>query len=63
MPSDMPTGDMMPPTGADGAPVDQHGTKRDFGNMLNAYMPKRTHHKKPSYEFSPWTKMTSKKEK
>lgn len=48
-------------TGAGGLPVPSGGTKRDFGNMLNEYIPKRSHKKKPSYEFSPWTKMMTKK--
>lgn len=48
------------PTGADGAPVPQGGTTRDFGNMLKTYFPRRSHKKKPAYEFSPWTKMYSK---
>lgn len=47
-----------PQTGAEGLPVDQHGTKRDFGNMLNAYIPKK---KKAKHGFSPWTKMKGEK--
>ena len=49
--------DPMPPPqiGAEGLPVDQHGTKRDFGNMLNAYIPK---HKKLKHGFSPWLHMS-----
>jgi len=42
-------------TGADGAPVDTHGTARDFGNMLNAYKGGRV--KRPKGRFSPWTAM------
>ena len=41
------------PTGADGAPVDQHGTMRDFGNMLNAYTGTRKK-KHGGQTFSPW---------
>lgn len=53
-------GGSTPQTGADSVPVDTHGTARDFGNMLNAYMPK---HKKLKHgDFSPWTKMLPKKQ-
>lgn len=48
-------GGASPNIGADGAPVPTGGTARDFGNMLNAYMP---HKKKAVHGFSPWTKMT-----
>lgn len=44
--------------GADGAPVPTDGTKRDFGNMLNAYIPKK---KKAKHGFSPWVKMGGQK--
>lgn len=52
-------GSPVPQTGADGAPVDTHGTTRDFGNMLNAYMGKKKH--KPKLGYSPWIKMGEKK--
>lgn len=44
----------MGETGAEGLPVPTNGTTRDFGNMLNSYMPK---HKKKKSKFSPWTKI------
>jgi hypothetical protein len=50
--------------GADGAPVSKSGTARDFGNMLNAYIPKKkkaVHGDKAT--FSPWTKMGQKSTK
>ena len=47
--------------GAEGLPVPKTGTKRDFGNMLNAYIPKR---KKAKHgDFSPWLKMGMKNAK
>ena len=54
-----------PQTGAEGLPVPTTGTKRDFGNMLNAYMPhkKKAKHGDKSPSFSPWTKMGPKKKK
>lgn len=45
--------------GAEGLPVDTHGTSRDFGNMLNAYIPKRKKAKHGD-SFSPWMKMSTK---
>lgn len=52
-------GSPAPQIGAEGLPVDQHGTKRDFGNMLNAHM--GGHIKKgkkmKGASFSPWMKM------
>lgn len=52
-------GDSAPQIGAEGLPVDQHGTKRDFGNMLKAYIPKKK--KAKQGDFSPWLKMGAKK--
>lgn len=47
--------------GADGAPVPTNGTARDFGNMLNAYIPKKKKLKHGDQSgFSPWTKMGKK---
>lgn len=42
--------------------VSPGGTARDFGNMLNAYIPRHKKKKHVDQSFSPWTKMMPKKQ-
>ncbi len=58
--------DNAPPATPPAPTVSTGGTKRDFGNMLNAYIPHHVRVRKgdlPKLGFSPWTQMAAKQEK
>ncbi len=53
----------QPPATPPAPTVSPGGTARDFGNMLNAYVPRHVKKKRGDLGFSPWTKMAVKQEK